>query len=138
MVLVNQQIITHKTNGTKMKKLSILLLSLFFLFFIGCSDDDSNPSDPEEELNLNSELFGTWTFVDSNNDVHGWQFNSDGSAVQIQYNQSYDWKWTMEDSQIKLYVTGGTPAYYTYKIEGNYLYLWVDVIGDWGLPYTKQ
>ena len=121
-----------------MKKLTILLLSVLFLFFVGCSDDDKNLSESEGELNLNSELFGTWAFVDSNDDVHGWQFKSDGSAVQIQYNQSYDWKWTMEDGQIKLFVPGGTPAYYTYKIEGNDLYLWVDVIGDWGLPYTKQ
>jgi hypothetical protein len=123
-----------------MKKLLILFSLLsFVLVFSSCSDDDSNPANSNDsELNLDSDLYGTWSFVDSNNDVHSWTFNSNGTCVQTLYNQNFNWNWTIENEQIKLFVTGGNPAFYTYKIEGNNLYLWVDAINDWGLPYTKQ
>ncbi|MCB0731919.1 MAG: hypothetical protein KDC88_12880 [Ignavibacteriae bacterium] len=123
-----------------MKKLLVLFSLLsFILVFSGCSDDDNNPTNSNtDEMNLDSDLYGSWVFVDSNNDVHGWTFNNNGTCVQTLYNQNVSWKWTIENEQIKLYLDGGNPAYYTYKIEGNQLYLWVDVISDWGLPYTKQ
>ncbi|MCB9206232.1 MAG: hypothetical protein H6611_02765 [Ignavibacteriales bacterium] len=123
-----------------MKKLLVLFSLLsFILVFSGCSDDDNNPTNSNtDEMNLDSDLYGSWVFVDSNNDVHGWTFNNNGTCVQTLYNQNVSWKWTIENEQIKLYLDGGNPAYYTYKIEGSQLYLWVDVISDWGLPYTKQ
>jgi hypothetical protein len=124
-----------------MKKLLIIISALLFLiYFTGCSDDDNNPANPIDntELNLDSDLIGNWTFVDSNDDLFGWTFNADGSCVQTQYNLTYNWNWTIENDQLKLYLPNGNPAYYTYKIEGNKLYLWVDVINDWGLPFTKQ
>ena len=121
-----------------MKKLIILAALLSFAFiFSNCSDDSSNPAS-SENLNLDNNLVGKWSFTDSNNDVLSWTFNSDGSCVQTVYDQNVNWNWTIEDSKLKLYINGGAPAYFTYKIEGNQLYMWVDVTNDWGLPYTKQ
>ena len=110
---------------------SSAILLIFLLSF--CSDED-NPTKPE---NLDSNLIGKWSIVDSENDEHDWTFKDDGTCIQTLYNQNYNWKWEIEDGKIKLYVDGGNAAYYTYKIDDNKLYLWVDSIEDWGLPYTK-
>ena len=110
---------------------SILLLAFAFSF---CSDED-NPTKAE---NLDNNLIGKWVITDSNDDLYAWTFESDGSCVQTLYNQDYNWKWEIEEGQIKLFVDGGKAAYYTYKIEGNQLYLWVDSVEDWGIPYTKE
>lgn len=110
---------------------SILLLAFAFSF---CSDED-NPSKAE---NLDDNLIGKWVITDSNDDEYSWTFNSDGSCIQTIYNQDYNWKWEIEAEQIKLFVDGGKAAYYKYKIESNMLYLWVDSVEDWGVPYTKE
>lgn len=121
-----------------MKKL-ISLISMFtiILLLTSCSDDKSNPVG-SEDLSLDNNLIGKWVFVDANNDELSYTFNSDGTCTQIVYEQEYNWKWTIEEGQLKFYVDGGTPAYFDYKIEGNQLYLWVDSVNDWGLPFTKQ
>lgn len=56
---------------------------------------------------------------DENGDVDGWTFNSYGNCIQTQYNQDFNWNWNIENEQLKLFVPGGNPAYYTYKIENN-------------------
>jgi hypothetical protein len=124
-----------------MKKLAVFLSVVTFIMLLSfCSKEENNPagSTGTTNLNLDSALFGQWVFTDSNNDIFGWTFNDDGSCIQTSYSQNYNWKWEIENQRIKLYVDGGTPAYYTYKIEGNQLFLWVDSISDWGLPFTKQ
>jgi hypothetical protein len=121
-----------------MKKLLILFSLLsFILIFSSCSEDDNNPAS-SENLNLDNDLFGKWSFTDSNNDVLSYTFNSNGTCVQTVYDQNVNWNWTIEEEQLKLFVTGGIPAYFTYKIEGSQLYLWIDSVNDWGLPFTKQ
>jgi len=121
-----------------MKNLSVFASAiLFVLFFSFCSEDSSNPTS-SADLNLDENLIGKWVFLDSNNDEFSYTFNSDGSCTQTVYNQNYSWKWVIEEGQLKFYIDGGTPAYYTYKIEGNQLYLWVDTVNDWGLPFTKE
>lgn len=117
-----------------MKRLLIFLLSFFiFLLLSGCSEDD-NPTKAE---NLDSNLLGEWVFVDSNNDVHSWTFNEDGTCIQTLYNQDFNWEWQIEDGQIKLFISGAQAVYYNYRIEGNKLYLRVDSMDEWSLPYTK-
>lgn len=113
-------------------KFSSALLLVLLLSF--CSDEN-NPAKPD---NLDNDLIGRWVFVDSNNDIAAWTFKDDGTAIQTIYNQDFNWKWEIENGQIKLFVDGGKPAYYTYKIEGNELYLKVDSMDQWGLPFTKS
>jgi len=109
--------------------ISMLLLSTVF---VSCDKD------LEENLNLDSALIGQWIFVDANGDIYSWTFKDDGNCVQTLYNVDYEWKWEIEDTKLKLYVDGGTPAYKEYKIEANKLYFWVESVEIWSLPFTKQ
>jgi len=125
-----------------MKQRNIILLSFLILVafsFSSCSDYGyaDGYGDNEEEMLLDTDLYGTWSFGEGENEA-SWTFNSDGTCTQMLYGVDYEWKWEIENSQLKLYVDNGTPAYKTYKVEGDKLYLWVDMTGEWGLPYTKQ
>ena len=83
-------------------------------------------------------LIGKWEFYRAETkETFYWQFNSDGTCVQFSSGKKYDWKWTNENGQLKLYVDNGKPAYMTYKIIGNELYFWVDSMNIWGLPFVK-
>ncbi|MCD6346380.1 MAG: hypothetical protein J7L96_03065 [Bacteroidales bacterium] len=93
--------------------------------------------DSKKNDSLDSNLYGTWSYT-STDGVTSYTFSSDGTCVQVLYGVSYNWKWAIEDGKLKLYIDSGIPTYKTYKIEGNLLYIWVDSISDWGLPFTKQ
>lgn len=83
-------------------------------------------------------LIGKWEFYQAETkETFYWQFNSDGTCIQFIAGKKYDWKWTNENGQLKLYVDNGKPAYMTYKIIGNELYFWVDSMNIWGLPFVK-
>lgn len=84
-------------------------------------------------------LLGKWQLgvpTDKDN-YYYWEFKADGSAVQFINGTKYNWKWTNENGQLKLYVDNGKPAYLTYKIVGNELYFWVDSMSIWGSPFVK-
>jgi hypothetical protein len=86
---------------------------------------------------LDPQLFGTWAYTDSENNYYAWTFNEDGTAIQELYGKQYSWEWIIEEGQIKLFFENGTPAFLTYKIEGNKLYFWAESINEWGAPFTK-
>ncbi len=86
--------------------------------------------------NLDPALIGTWTFYDGD-DEFSWVFHADGTCVQSTPAGDYDWEWTIENGQLKLFVGGGTPAYMQYMIEGSQLYFWADTLETWALPFTK-
>lgn len=90
-----------------------------------------------DTLPLDPDLYGTWVHGEGDEET-SWTFKSNGTCVQYVYYEEYDWKWGIEGGQLKLFVDGGIPAYKTYKVEGNQLYFWVDLIDDWGLPFTKE
>lgn len=98
-------------------------------------------SEPEPEptnntqTNLDPALYGTWTFVDSEGEEYFWRFNADGSCTQGTPVGNSEWKWTIENGLLKLYLDNATPAFKKYKIEGSLLYFWVDVIEDWSFPF---
>ena len=116
-----------------MKNICYLLGFMFAVsMMVSCEDEEGS------KVNLDPNLIGYWVFVDNNDEVLAWRFNDNGTAVQTSYETDYNWRWEIEDGQLKLFVSGGVPVFYTYKIEGNLLYLWVDQIGDWGLPFTRQ
>lgn len=84
-------------------------------------------------------LVGKWELgvpTDKDN-YYYWEFKTDGSAVQFINGTKYNWKWTNENGQLKLFVDNGKPAYLTYKIVGNELYFWVDSMSIWGSPFVK-
>lgn len=85
---------------------------------------------------LDPNLFGTWA-VSSGGDYYAWTFQADGKAIQEIAGQKYNWLWVIEEGRIKLFLENGKPAYYTYKIENNELYLWIESVGTWGVPFTK-
>ena len=93
----------------------------------------STSSCKKESKNLDSALYGTWTYEELS-----WTFVKDGTCIQTTYGTDYNWEWEIEDEKLKLFITGGLPTFYTYKIEGNLLYLWVDSMNTWGLPFTKE
>lgn len=83
-------------------------------------------------------LIGKWEYFDvATKETTYWQFNADGTLVQFLYGKKYDWKWTNEDGQLKLYVDNGKPAFMIYKIIGNELYFWVESMQIWGFPFVK-
>ncbi len=86
---------------------------------------------------LDPNLFGKWSWFDGEY-TNSWSFNEDGTAVQELIGKKYNWLWIIEDGRIKLFIENGKPAFYTYKIEGNKLYMWVEAINDWSLPLTKN
>lgn len=117
-----------------------LALSLFVVFLLpSCSDYGYADGYGEEgsDVVLDPNLYGTWSHG-SGDDKLSWTFKSNGTAIEMIYNTDYDWKWAIEDGQLKLYVDNGIPAYKTYKIEGNKLYFWSDYVGGWSLPMTKE
>jgi hypothetical protein len=91
-----------------------------------------------EKLALDPQLFGTWVFVDADNEVLAWTFRDNGTCTQSVYGENYAWRWEIENAQLKLFVTGGIPSLRTYKVEGNALFFWVESIEDWSLPFTRQ
>ena len=88
--------------------------------------------------NLDSALFGTWSFTDSEGENYYWKFNSNGTCIQGLPSGEYQWEWTIENGSLKLFEGAGLPAYKQYKIEGNLLYFWVDQVEDWSFPFTKE
>jgi len=117
------------------RTLSIILISAFCMS--SCSDYGYGEDEGGDGRVLDSNLYGTWTY-DSSDNVTIWKFKSNGDCLVTSYGNETEWLWEIEGGQIKLYVTGGTPIYYSYKIEGDKLYLSTDGIDGWGLPLTKQ
>ena len=118
-----------------MKRLLIFSSSILLVLLLSFCSDEDNPTKAE---NLDSNLLGKWVFVDSNDDIHSWTFNENGTCVQTLYNQDFNWEWQIEDGQIKLFISGAKAAYYNYRIDGNKLYLKVDSMDEWGIPFTKE
>lgn len=94
--------------------------------------------DIKVNLELDDQIFGTWIFIDDNYTIYSWTFNADGTARQVIGSIEYNWNWVVENGKLKLYIRGGTPTYKVYKIEGNQLYFWVEGVGTWSVPFTKQ
>ena len=111
-----------------------LFIAFLSVFIIACDSDSSTKSSKD----LDSKLYGTWVFVDSENEVFSWTFKSNGTCIQSVYGIETEWKWTIESEKLKIFITGGLAHYKTYMIEGNLLYFYVDEISDWGIPFTKQ
>jgi hypothetical protein len=86
-------------------------------------------------MELDPNLFGKWTTGDGE---YGYTFRSDGTATQRIAGKDYNWNWMIENKQIKLYLPNGKPAYLTYKIESNKLYIWSDAAGVWSVPMYKS
>ena len=86
-------------------------------------------------MELDPNLFGKWTTGDGE---YGYTFRSDGTATQRIAGKDYNWNWMIENKQIKLYLPNGKPAYLTYKIESNKLYIWSDAAGVWSVPMFKS
>jgi len=51
-----------------MKKLFLFILSVFFIFFIGCSDDDDSSSSSNDEVDPIENYIGLWTASFSEDD----------------------------------------------------------------------
>lgn len=84
-------------------------------------------------LELDPNLFGKWVFEDN-----FWQFNPDGTLIQHVTGKDYHWNWVIENGRLKLFVPNGKPAYFTYKIENNKLFFYVESLDVWSAPMYKM
>jgi hypothetical protein len=93
-----------------------------------------------DEPVLDSELFGTWKAVDSQNIEHIVTFNDDGTYIQEGTQGVKNYLWEIVDGQIRLYTDDGSQptSYHTYKVEGDAFYFWIESLNKWGIPYYKQ
>ena len=92
-------------------------------------------------LSLDSSLFGTWLHTDNNRKQSGWQFNSDGTAVQfVRSEKITGWKWEVRGGMLYIIGGNGKSEDYVYKFEGNNLYMEVTLLGQqvWSAPMLKQ
>ncbi len=90
---------------------------------------------------LDPQLIGTWLHTDNNKKQSGWQFNTDGTAVQyIRSEQIPGWTWEVRSGM--LYIIGGNNKSedYNYKFENGNLYMEVTLLGKnvWSAPMKKQ
>ena len=86
-------------------------------------------------------LLGTWLHTDNNRKQSGWQFNSDGTAIQfIRSEKITGWKWEVRGSMLYIIGGNGKSEDYVYKFEGNNLYMEVTLLGQqvWSAPMLKQ
>lgn len=92
-------------------------------------------------ISIDPALIGTWLNTDATRTQSGWQFNSDGSAVQyIRDKKIPGWKWEVRGGM--LYIIGGNNKSedYNYKFEGGDLYMEVTLLGKqvWSAPMSKM
>lgn len=74
-VLQHHRCVSKNHNLFKMKKSQLFLLLLFMTpFFIGCSSDDDNTSNNQENV---SEFRGTWTGSFNGDDMGTWEVTID-------------------------------------------------------------
>lgn len=90
---------------------------------------------------LDPALFGTWLHTEGNNKKTGWQFTSDGSAVQFIRGKEYTgWTWEVRGGMLYIIGGNGKSEDYRYKFEGNDLYMEVTLLGKqvWSAPMSKR
>ncbi|HPF51933.1 MAG TPA: hypothetical protein PK335_10190 [Draconibacterium sp.] len=92
-------------------------------------------------ISIDPALIGTWLNTDATRTQSGWQFNSDGTAVQyIRDKRIPGWKWEVRGGM--LYIIGGNNKSedYNYKFEGGDLYMEVTLLGKqvWSAPMSKM
>ncbi len=110
------------------------IVALIAIGFSSCEEDDT-----ELLKSLDNELYGRWELqYGSSENVTGYTFFSDGTAMQTIYGQDRSWQWRVENSSIVFYVEGGEESDpLRYKVHGRQLFLWSEEIDDWGAPMTK-
>jgi len=107
-------------------------------------NNPGSSSDPQEisvNLRLDPSLFGTWLHTDNNRKKSGWQFNSDGTAVQyIRDEKIPGWNWEVKAGMLYIIGGNGKTEDYAYKIEFNILYMQVTLLGKqvWSAPMSKM
>ncbi len=93
--------------------------------------------------NQSSPLVGAWLYIDpdNTNSRMGWTFNSNGTAVEIIDERSFQ-GWTWQVSGSTLFITGGNNERnnYEYRIDNNALFLKVEWDGEqiWSVPMKRQ
>jgi len=100
----------------------------------------TNGSFPEGQ---SSPIIGAWLYIDPDDTKSrmGWTFSSNGSAVEIIDDRSFQgWRWQVSGSY--LYITGGNNKRnaYEYRIENSALFLKVEWDGEsiWSVPMKRQ
>lgn len=92
-------------------------------------------------ISIDPALVGTWLNTDITRKQSGWQFNSDGTAVQYVRDEKFSgWRWEVRGGM--LYIIGGNNKSedYNYKFEGGDLYMEVTLLGKqvWSAPMSKM
>ena len=96
---------------------------------------------PGVNLQLDPTLFGTWLHTDDNRKQSGWQFNSNGTAVQfVRSERITGWTWEVKGGMLYIIGGNGKSEDYVYKFEGNNLFMEVTLLGQqvWSAPMLKQ
>lgn len=107
----------------------------------GTNASSSSTAEPVVNLNLDPALIGTWLHTDGNRKQSGWQYNSDGTAVQyIRSEKIPGWKWEVRGGMLYIIGGNGKTEDYNYKFENNALYMEVTLLGNqvWSAPMLRQ
>jgi len=98
-------------------------------------------AEPVLNLSLDPSLIGTWLHTDNNRRQSGWQYNSDGTAVQyIRSERIPGWKWEVKGGMLYIIGGNGKSEDYNYRFENGALYMEVTLLGKqvWSAPMLKQ
>lgn len=96
---------------------------------------------PVVSNNLDPALFGTWLNTDATKTQSGWQFNSDGTAVQYTRSKQYTgWRWEVRGGMLYIIGGNGKSEDYNYKFENGALFMEVTLLGKqvWSAPMSKM
>ncbi len=115
-------------------------LGLVLLFFILSANGCTDTGEPEHERD--PALVGYWQAINSEGQVFAFEFNENGTAVQITPATTVEYsRWVTKGSWIYLTFTGGAVDRRTdieYKLEGrNHLYLRPKDTDTWSVAYIR-
>jgi hypothetical protein len=115
--------------------LPVLLTFVFSTTLMNCVENTDTG-----EAYLDSELFGTWIAVDSQNIAHIITFSADSTYVQESNGEVRNYLWEIWEGEIRLYTEDGSwpTVYKEYKVEEDRFHYWIESLNNWGIPFYKQ
>ncbi len=136
-----------------MKKIICILISISCVTFLLCacakkeepiSSENSSEPTIAEDIPLDTEIVGTWTFVDVEGnvqpDMKGWVFNEDKTGIDTVFDLTFTYE-TQDGYILLLYddeTLGKIETKYIYSIKDSLLTMTRDASGAETFTYKKD